>query len=666
MNQTRQLHSKHIALTIGLFGLAVVALVVRVWGVGWSLPYVDHPDEPAVVNVVLRLVSGERNPNFFFYPSLMLYALTAVFKLHFWLGLRDGLYTAPLQLPTTTDFYTAIPQAYIWGRVLCAALGAATVAILAGCGSIVAGRRAAIVGAALLLVAPFAVTHAHYIAVDVPSALTATLGVLAAVNVLRHGTWRTYIIAGIAIGLAAATKYQSVLVCFPVALAHVLYWRGQSLHMAARLVVAALLSALVFVVCSPFIVLDWAAFSRDITTLFRSYGGSHGDVQGAWPIGAYAERIWSQLLGPIPSVLALVGAAVMGRKRPAVLAVILTFPMILLVVLLRAETHFFRNLLPIQPTLLLLAGAGCVGAWDALRSRIPLPLSFPAALVGITLIVLPSAVKTAAVARNFALPDSRVVIQQQLRRDYPGMRIASELSHPFVWGGIRQATPVHYLPLHDLAWYQEQGFGLLLADSGARRAYTWPADYDTLRGSTQHITTLGGPDSAYRGPQMDVFDTHLASSPVLMDTSPSRIGTIELAGITTGRRYDGAAGPQFDSTTQLKAGEVMAINLFWRAQDVPHATNEQMFVHVRNQEEQNVAQIDTPPWHGLFPLTSWPPHRLVTDSIDLPLPATLPPGAYRLVMGLYDTTTFARFPASRNGIPLPGDEVELATIEIVP
>ncbi|HSH79553.1 MAG TPA: hypothetical protein VLA19_13600, partial [Herpetosiphonaceae bacterium] len=90
---------------VSILGLAALAL--RGWGAGWSLPYADHPDEPAVINVVLRIIEGRLDPDFFFYPSLMLYLQALNFKLHFWWGLRSGVYSAPLQLPATTDIYTA-------------------------------------------------------------------------------------------------------------------------------------------------------------------------------------------------------------------------------------------------------------------------------------------------------------------------------------------------------------------------------------------------------------------------------------------------------------------------------------------------------------------------------------------------------------------------------
>jgi hypothetical protein len=64
-------------------------------------------------------------------------------------------------------------------------------------------------------------------------------------------------------------------------------------------------------------------------------------------------------------------------------------------------------------------------------------------------------------------------------------------------------------------------------------------------------------------------------------------------------------------------------------------------------DEGNVgAQIDWLPQDslGYLPTTAWQPHRSVVDSQTLSLPANLPPGQYRLVIGWYYPVTGDRLP----------------------
>jgi 4-amino-4-deoxy-L-arabinose transferase-like glycosyltransferase len=196
---------------VGVFGLAIMAitgisLVLRLSGAGWSLPYVDHPDEPAVMNVVLRIVRGDLDPDFFFYPSLMLYIQALVARVYLWWGTTSGSLRAPVTLPETTDFYTTLPGLFLWGRLVTGFCGTLAVLSLGVGGARVVGRRAAAVGAAMLAVSTWSIIHSHYVTVDVPAALFATLAILAACRVLDRGSRGDYVLAGCLCGLAMATS----------------------------------------------------------------------------------------------------------------------------------------------------------------------------------------------------------------------------------------------------------------------------------------------------------------------------------------------------------------------------------------------------------------------------------------------------------------------------
>jgi hypothetical protein len=76
-------------------------------------------------------------------------------------------------------------------------------------------------------------------------------------------------------------------------------------------------------------------------------------------------------------------------------------------------------------------------------------------------------------------------------------------------------------------------------------------------------------------------------------------------------------------------------------------------------------QRDAPPWHGLFPPSTWQPDALVSEQIDLWLPYETPPGTYHLVMGLYNSETMARYPAFAGTTHLTHDEVDLGRVTVV-
>ncbi len=80
-------------------------------------------------------------------------------------------------------------------------------------------------------------------------------------------------------------------------------------------------------------------------------------------------------------------------------------------------------------------------------------------------------------------------------------------------------------------------------------------------------------------------------------------------------------------------GESSELILYWKALDVIDA-NYQVFVHLRDDAGAVVAQSDllNP---GDFPTERWPLDKYVRDRHTLKIPAEIPPGTYRLAVGLW-------------------------------
>lgn len=669
-----------------LSALAIVAaaLLLRLWGVGWSLPYVDHPDEPAVMGVVLRILRIEPNPHHFFYPSLMFYLYALVLKLHFWLGGLTGVYPEGFTLPRTTHFYTTIPQAFIWARGFSALLGTGTVLAMAVWGSHIAGWRAGLIGAALLALSPSAIIHSHYITVDGPAACAGLLALLAIMQLLPsstedspaspiphhpsvfRGSWASYVLAGALVGLATGTKYQNAVVVVPFVLAHGFRWQSASLAYGLRLVVAGLVSVVVFLLTSPYIILDFTGFWHDIQTLFTSYEAGHGDIGHAWPVGDYLRFFWQEGLGPLPFLLMLIGAVALVRRNLPLALVLLSFPSLLIMILLSMQTHFYRNLLPSVPPLMLTAGIGAAAVWNYGRYHLPAHLVRTTAERALVVLLLPSLAFAIQSSLRFGWPDTRVVAQEWVRQNFPGVRVATELSHPMRWNGVAQSTYLHFLPLRSAEWYREQGYGLLLANASRRGKDEWSAAYQPLLEAGTVVATFGGRTSSYLGPRIDIIDSGLTPTRVPTYTQEVILGPVRLLGTTYGRLIEDTTGPELRADEPVRAGDILGITAFWMVNRLAPQANYMVFVHLRNQENQNVVQRDTPPWQGLFPLSNWRPGRLVVESLDLVLPSTLPSGSYRLVMGLYNSRDQTRYPAFMDGRRLSNDEVELGVVEVVP
>jgi hypothetical protein len=82
------------------------------------------------------------------------------------------------------------------------------------------------------------------------------------------------------------------------------------------------------------------------------------------------------------------------------------------------------------------------------------------------------------------------------------------------------------------------------------------------------------------------------------------------------------------------AGTTVDIRLLWHALErVEH--NWTVFVHLVDAEGAIVAEHNSIPQRGQFPMPHWTPGDWLTDTHPLALPPDLPPGAYTLRVGLY-------------------------------
>lgn len=102
-------------------------------------------------------------------------------------------------------------------------------------------------------------------------------------------------------------------------------------------------------------------------------------------------------------------------------------------------------------------------------------------------------------------------------------------------------------------------------------------------------------------------------------------------------QVDVAGGPILLRSVMVgsaKVGDALTVVLYWEGRS-PVADSYTVFTHLVNADGQMVAQQDNLPGEGLAPTTTWVAGALVRDPYRLPLPTTVAPGAYRLLVGLY-------------------------------
>jgi 4-amino-4-deoxy-L-arabinose transferase-like glycosyltransferase len=106
------------------------------------------------------------------------------------------------------------------------------------------------------------------------------------------------------------------------------------------------------------------------------------------------------------------------------------------------------------------------------------------------------------------------------------------------------------------------------------------------------------------------------------------------------------------------SGDQLNLKLYWQA-NTPPAEDYTVFTQLLDNNGAWAAGWDSQPLGGYLPTGQWPTGEIVTDRVQFPLPAALPPGDYTLITGMYLLSSGQRL-AQLNG----ADHIVLTTVTI--
>jgi hypothetical protein len=357
-------------------------LALRVWGIGQGLPYPYNSDEANhfVPRAVAMFAHG-LDPHYFGNPPGFTYLLH--FLLAVWFGGRAGVEHAYLLEPT---------HVYVLARAAAALLGTVAVWLLYLVGARLFGRGVGLLAAALEAVAFLPVFYAHLALNDVPTLAPLTLSLLGTAGVLRKGRLIDYLLAGLGLGLACATKYTAGIVLLPLLAAGASRYlererasrtdrrsarspfapgpagdrppaRGwtAAVHPLLGIGLAGLLAVLAFLLANPYAILDYRSFHDELVHQSSLSAEAQGKL-GAPKGGGLVYYLWTLTwgLGWVPALAALGGALSVWRFGGARTGrqlgwLLVPAPLLYLAFMGVQGRYFGRWLLPILPILCLLA-----------------------------------------------------------------------------------------------------------------------------------------------------------------------------------------------------------------------------------------------------------------------------------------------------------------------
>lgn len=116
--------------------------------------------------------------------------------------------------------------------------------------------------------------------------------------------------------------------------------------------------------------------------------------------------------------------------------------------------------------------------------------------------------------------------------------------------------------------------------------------------------------------------------------------------------------------TPMKPGDALALTFVWQ----PQRTMDEALarsLQLLDASGALVAQQDGIPCSEGCPATSWLPNEYLLDTAALELPADLPPGPYRVIVGWYSAESQERLPAvNGDGAPLPDNMAPLPDVVV--
>lgn len=254
--------------------ITLVGFILRILGLDFGLPNDSRPDEIPILQVVLHhllspiLKDGnwQLHPHFLNYPSLYFYIHTVIFGLYYCIGMLLGWFTDWRSFLGTQEMDPTV--AHLILRWFSATTGAGVIIGTALLAQQWSQKKSVVILAATLAAANYLlVRNSHFGSVDMLMTLGVVLSLWAILRYRAQKTAAALNLACILCGLSIGTKYPAALLLLPIWVVLLesnishgrIDWAGflHSVWKPTGLVV------LVFLLTSPWIVLDFPEFLQD-------------------------------------------------------------------------------------------------------------------------------------------------------------------------------------------------------------------------------------------------------------------------------------------------------------------------------------------------------------------------------------------------------------------
>ncbi|MCB2061013.1 MAG: glycosyltransferase family 39 protein [Novosphingobium sp.] len=349
--------SRRVIETALLSLTLLAALALRLDGVDFGLPALNDPDEPLFMMTAFEMLRNQSlNPGWFGHPATVtLYCLALVMLAVGGIGIATGRFA-------DADAFAAAVYAdpgivFLPARLFIVACGVACVYLTWRIGKRLGGAKTGLIAALFLAVNAAAIEYSQIIRTDMQATAFMLLCALCALAILNGGKLKHYLLAGVFVGLACATKWPAAVIGLSPLCAG-LYRVAQGHRERGCLGLFVLSSAVTLFLVSPFLLLDYP-------TVLENLSGEARPIHPGATGGGFFDNLGWYIFGPLLSSLgaggllfAAIGLVWAPRgQRDWLVAVLPTVIAFVLMICLQA-LRWERWIVPLLPFLAIAAARG--------------------------------------------------------------------------------------------------------------------------------------------------------------------------------------------------------------------------------------------------------------------------------------------------------------------
>ncbi|MCX5726685.1 MAG: glycosyltransferase family 39 protein [Candidatus Saganbacteria bacterium] len=276
-----------------LYLIILFALLLRLFGVHFGLPYHYHNDESMIVEKSINFFSGDLNPHSFNFPgSTIMYLLFSLYCIYFSLGWLFGIFH---NISSFLSLYAADPTSfYLIGRITIVFFGAFTAIPTYLITKKLFNKNAGLIAALFMAVSPLHVANSQVIKTDVVVTFLILFSLFFSLLIYEKRELKYYVLAGVFAGCGIATKYTAIIAILPIIIAHSLS-EGKSIYEQMKLSLRKwqifMLLALMGILIISFIFFYIIAINYFSMAGYFTYGQTMGNPSGEinyWSISLLA------------------------------------------------------------------------------------------------------------------------------------------------------------------------------------------------------------------------------------------------------------------------------------------------------------------------------------------------------------------------------------------